>query len=226
MPLPGATRAARQETLLRYARGDEELRLSPELTGPWREIVTDCLARTHEGRAAHDAASLLRRAERATGTSRAPRLPRLRPRRPGRRRNIAAAGTIGAAVLAATAYLATARETPDSQGYERCPAGSVCFFNERNGKGELCSWKGDDKNWLTGRETCAWTRDSPVRSIFNNDQESKRRDAVAYYRGADWVPTGFDRTRPTRRTGCTSVNAQGNLKGTYAPLSHRWVEHC
>ncbi|WP_405795528.1 protein kinase domain-containing protein [Streptomyces sp. NBC_01506] len=225
MPLLGGTRTARKETLLRYARGEEELRLSPELTGPWREIVTDCLARTHDERAPHDAASLLRRAERASGSSRAPRLPRLRPRRPGLRRNIAAAGTVGAAVLAATAYL-TLRETPDGYGYERCPAGSVCFFSEPNGNGELCSWKADDKNWLTGRETCAWTRDRPVRSVFNNDQESKKRHDVAYYRGADWVPTGIDLTRPTRRTGCTSVNTQGNLKGTYAPLSHRWVEHC
>ncbi|WP_158621310.1 hypothetical protein [Streptomyces triticirhizae] len=49
---------------------------------------------------------------------------------------------------------------------------------------------------------------------------------MAYDRGRNFVPTGIDTTRPTRRTGCTSVNTQGNLEGGYAPLSHRWVERC
>lgn len=65
LPLPGGTPAARQDAALRYARGDEELRLSPELPEPWRDIVRDCLARRHEDRAGHTAASLLCRAQEA-----------------------------------------------------------------------------------------------------------------------------------------------------------------
>ncbi|MFE2498299.1 protein kinase [Streptomyces scopuliridis] len=225
MPLSGGSNTARKEALLRYARGMDDLRLSPELSGPWLEIVTDCLARTHEERTAHTTESLLRRVEQAAGTTApAPKLPRLRPRRPGRRRNIAAAGTIGAAVLAATGFLAL-RDAPTGTiyGYERCPVGYGCFFSERNGNGEMCGWKGDDKNWLTGTETCAWTRDRPVKSVFNNDQERKARYALAYYWSTDW------KARPSdgdERIGCTSVNNQGNLAGDYAPLSHRWLPGC
>ncbi|MEV8405283.1 serine/threonine-protein kinase [Streptomyces niveus] len=227
MPLPGATPTARKEALLRYARGDEELRLSPELPAPWREMVADCLARTHEERAAHDAASLLRRAERVTGTPRAPRLPRLRPGRRSRRR-AALTLTTAAAVLGVTAALVLRDAPPQTStyGYERCPAGSACFFSEPNGNGEMCGWAGDDTNWLEGKETCSWTRTRPVKSVFNNDQERKAKHDLAFYRGTDWIPTGIDLTRATKRTGCTSVNTQGNLTGTYAPLSHRWVDHC
>lgn len=65
LPLPGGTPAARRDAALRYARGDEELRLSPELPEPWRDIVRDCLARRHEDRAGHTAASLWCRAQEA-----------------------------------------------------------------------------------------------------------------------------------------------------------------
>ncbi|MFE0172728.1 protein kinase [Streptomyces sp. NPDC059002] len=80
-PLPGGTPSARRDATIRYARGTDELRLSPELPDAWRQIVTDCLAPTHEARAAHGTEALLRRAERAAGSSRSPKLPRLRPRR-------------------------------------------------------------------------------------------------------------------------------------------------
>ncbi|MFD3920289.1 protein kinase [Streptomyces sp. NPDC058595] len=226
MPLPGATRTARKETLLRYARGEEELRLSPELTGPWREIVTDCLARTHEERAAHGAASLLRRAERAAGTSRAPRLPRLRPRaRPPARPRAGLAVTTAAAVLGAAAVLALRDPPPHTSayGYERCPAGSACFFSERNGKGEMCSWVNDDMNWLAGEETCSWTGNRPVKSVFNNGRERKSDHALAYFWEPEWKPR---RTDGDERIGCTNVNVQGNLAGFYAPLSHRWIPSC
>ncbi|MEV0217885.1 serine/threonine-protein kinase [Streptomyces sp. NPDC050704] len=83
LPLPGGTAEARRDAAVRYARGAEELRLSPELPDPWREIITDCLARTHEERAAlaADMTALLRRVEQTAGADRSPRLPRLRPRR-------------------------------------------------------------------------------------------------------------------------------------------------
>ncbi|MFC8367450.1 MULTISPECIES: protein kinase [unclassified Streptomyces] len=98
-PLPGGTPAARRDAAVHYARGDEGLRLSPELTAPWREILEDCLAPTHKERARHDAASLRRRVARAgeaRGTGRsAPR--RSAPR--GRRHALVGAGC--AIVLAA-----------------------------------------------------------------------------------------------------------------------------
>lgn len=222
LPLPGGTAAARRDAAVRYARGDEPLRLSPDLPKAWRSIVADCLSPTHEERAAHDAASLLRRIERTTGLAPAPRLPRLRPRRWQRPAVVVAA--VATAALGLTAYLA--RDDGPAYGYHRCPAGSVCFFSDFNGTGEMCSWTGDDPNWLTGEETCGWTRDRPVRSVFNNNQETTAHHDVAYYRGTDFTPAGYDLSRPTQRTGCTAVNQQGNLRGTYAPASHRWIEHC
>lgn len=239
MPLPGATRTARKETLLRYARGEYELRLSPELTGPWREIVTDCLSRTHQERGRHDAASLLRRAERATGTSRAsraPRLPRLRPRRlrhaPQRllprllpdlfpRRRAAFALTTAAAVVGAGALLAL-RDEP-AYGYERCPAGAVCFFSDYDGGGEMCRWTGDDPNWLTGGESCSWTRTGPVKSVFNNGWERAGDRDLAYFWQPGWKPRPAD---GDQRIGCTLVGVRGDLAGFYAPLSHKWVPSC
>ncbi|MEV4037220.1 protein kinase domain-containing protein [Streptomyces umbrinus] len=229
-PLPGGTTEARCDAAVRYARGTEELRLSPELPAAWREIVTDCLARTHEERAAHDTASLLRRVERAAGTARSARLPRLRPRR---RWRPALVGTLAAAALivATTALVYATREDDQglTYGYHRCPADSVCFFSEPNGSGEMCSWEEDDTDWLSGPDTCEWTSGQPVKSIFNNSSDDENGlGAVAYFRGRDFTPVGADVTRENarNRTGCTSQRNQGNLAGTYAPLSHRWIARC
>ncbi|MCX4560371.1 protein kinase [Streptomyces phaeochromogenes] len=229
-PLPGGTTEARCDAAVRYARGTEELRLSPELPAAWREIVTDCLARTHEERAAHDTASLLRRVERAAGTSRSARLPRLRPRR---RWRPALVGTLAAAALivATTALVYATREDDQglTYGYHRCPADSVCFFSEPNGSGEMCSWEEDDTDWLSDPDTCEWTSGQPVKSIFNNSSDDENGlGAVAYFRGRDFTPVGADVTRENarNRTGCTSQRNQGNLAGTYAPLSHRWIARC
>ncbi|MBB4687115.1 serine/threonine-protein kinase [Amycolatopsis jiangsuensis] len=221
-PLPGGTAAARRDAAVRYARGTESLRLSPDLPDVWRPIVTDCLSRTHEERAVHDAGSLLRRIEAITGATRAARLPRLRPLRWQRP---AMAAAVTAAVLGAAAMYLTRDDEPAS-GYHRCDAGSVCFFSGPDGTGEMCSWIGDDPDWLAGAETCGWAAERPVRSVFNNNQERTERHDVAYYRGAGFAPAGDDLARATHRTGCTGVNQQGNLKGTYAPMSHRWVERC
>jgi hypothetical protein len=129
---------------------------------------------------------------------------------------------------AVTVTYATMRDDGPSYGYHRCPFRSVCFFSEQNGNGDLCAWEGNDPDWLSGRETCMWTADRPVKSIFYNGDESTGLGGVAYYRGRDYTPVGEDITRPNSRmrTGCTSQHAQGNLAGTYAPLSHRFVEHC
>jgi serine/threonine protein kinase len=60
-PFPGATSRARSFAIVAYARGVESLRLAPGLPGPWRDVVTDCLAPTHEQRSRLSAASLLAR---------------------------------------------------------------------------------------------------------------------------------------------------------------------
>ncbi|MEU4889799.1 protein kinase [Streptomyces xinghaiensis] len=226
-PLPGGSAEARCDAAVRYARGAEELRLSPGLPEPWREIVADCLARTHELRAAHGTASLLRRVERAAGTARSARLPRLRPRR-WRRPALAAglAGTVLGTVAAVAGTYTALRDGGPAYGYHRCPVDSVCFFSEKFGMGEMCGWTEDDPDWLSGDETCSWTRSRPVRSIFNNGVEAPGRGGVAYYRGTGFTATGIDLTRTKRRTGCTSVRQQGNLAGTYAPRSHKWVSDC
>lgn len=99
-PLPGGTPTARRDAAAAYARGTDELRLSPELPDAWREIVRDCLARTHADRITTDA--LLKRVEAAAGTARSPRLPRtLLPRRRSRRTTVlsAAAATVAVAAL-------------------------------------------------------------------------------------------------------------------------------
>ncbi|WP_053750846.1 serine/threonine-protein kinase [Streptomyces sp. MMG1533] len=248
-PLPGATTEARCDAATRYARGTEELRLSPELPPAWREIITDCLARNHEERAVHSTAALLPRVEEAADVARSARLPRLRPRVWRRRPVLTAA--LAAVVLAsagtATAghlyvhhgedppvYAALAGESafptgPDGEmvyGYHRCPEDNLCFFSEHNGNGEMCSWRGDDTDWQSGGETCAWAADGPVRSIFNNLSEERTRHDVAYYRGTDFSPAGYDRRREAQRTGCTDVNGMGNLAGTYAPRSHELVDTC
>ncbi|MGW1215579.1 protein kinase domain-containing protein [Streptomyces sp. NPDC002499] len=100
-PLPGGTPSARRDAAAAYARGHDELRLAPELPDAWREIVRDCLARTHADRIGTDA--LLRRVEAAAGTGRSPKLPRAPlPRR--RRAVLALASAVATAAVAALAY--------------------------------------------------------------------------------------------------------------------------
>ncbi|MER7177486.1 protein kinase domain-containing protein [Streptomyces mesophilus] len=224
-PLPGGTAEARGDALVRYARGTDDLRLSPELPDAWREIVTDCLARTHEERARHDASSLLRRAERAAGATSSSRLRSLRLLR-GRPLLVAAAAVLGTAVALGSAVVYERGGEEVGYGYHHCPTRSVCFFSEENGEGQMCSWAASDPDWLAGPETCAWTRHAPVRSVYFNAGDPAGFHGVEYFRGPDFTPTGFDLERETLRTGCTAARAQGNLAGTYAPRSHRLVKRC
>ncbi|MFG3248363.1 serine/threonine protein kinase [Streptomyces sp. NPDC048187] len=96
-PLPGGTPAARRDAAVAYARGAQELRLSPELPSAWREIVRACLTRTHADRIGTDA--LLRRVTSATGSASGPARFSLRSRARPRRR-VLAAGCAGLAALA------------------------------------------------------------------------------------------------------------------------------
>ncbi|AKZ57677.1 Serine/threonine protein kinase [Streptomyces ambofaciens ATCC 23877] len=95
-PLPGGTPTARRDAGAAYARGTEELRLSPALPEAWREIVRACLTRTHAERIGTDVLS--RRVAAAAsggrpGRSVLPRLTRVR------RVTLAATAAVTAAAL-------------------------------------------------------------------------------------------------------------------------------
>ncbi|MFF0010528.1 serine/threonine protein kinase [Streptomyces sp. NPDC005374] len=97
-PLPGGTPTARRDAAAAYARGTDDLRLSPELPDDWREIIRDCLTRTHAERVSVE--PLLRRVETAAGTARSPR-----PLFPGRpRRTTVAAALLATAAVAGLGY--------------------------------------------------------------------------------------------------------------------------
>ncbi|GAA3088581.1 hypothetical protein GCM10010449_10390 [Streptomyces rectiviolaceus] len=226
-PLSGGTASVRRDAAVRYARGVDELRLSPELPVEWREIVADCLSRTHSERAAHDVGALLRRVEQAAGVASVRRLPRwVRVRRPGRP-VVIGAGAVVTAVALTVGLVEVLRDDPVTYGYHRCLKLSVCFFSEQNGNGEMCVWGSDDRNWLKAPGTCAWARTEPVKSIFNHGDATRADHNVAYWLGEDFR---YDWDNPERErdepVGCTSVNQQGNLSGTYRPRSHKWVPDC
>ncbi|WP_030597579.1 protein kinase domain-containing protein [Streptomyces fulvoviolaceus] len=115
-PLPGGTPTARRDAAAAYARGTDELRLSPELPDAWREIVRDCLTRTHEDRISTEA--LLRRVESASGTPRASRLSRRSRRTTVIGAAVAAVAALGSGIWAAAGSdsLGEPRETA-SAGY-------------------------------------------------------------------------------------------------------------
>ncbi|MFI1357049.1 serine/threonine protein kinase [Streptomyces sp. NPDC020898] len=106
-PLPGGTPTTRRDAAAAYARGTDELRLSPGLPDGWAEIVRDCLTRTHEERITGEA--LLRRVETVTGTGAGAgllsrTLSRLVPRFPRRgRRTLIGSATVATVALGALA---------------------------------------------------------------------------------------------------------------------------
>ncbi|MBV7699007.1 serine/threonine-protein kinase [Streptomyces sp. TRM70350] len=240
-PLPGATPAARRDAAVRHARGAEELRLSAELPPAWRQIIADCLARTHEERAAHDTAALLRRVAQAAGTARSPRLPRLRSRPRGRlmlatttatvlltaltlgvRALVGDGGSPGPGLQAETAADASPTTTGVSAtatGYDRCPPGHICFFTEPAGQGDMCDWWGDDVDWIQGENSCDWAGRADARSVFNNGLDT---DA-----GEQFVDVVYYGQRALRaREGCVEVGTKRDLPAGVRPLSHMWAENC
>ncbi|MFI6419836.1 protein kinase [Streptomyces sp. NPDC050842] len=214
-PLPGGTPTARRDAALRYARGEEELRLSPELPTVWREIVTDCLSRTHEERAAHDATSVLRRVREAA----AGRMPRRRRR--GRRRLVpllaAALAGLTAAGLGLNALLDRQDGENVAAGYERCAPGYVCFFSEAGGRGEMCDWENDDPEWFDGDTVCAWARKEGPRSVFNNGAaDPKGFVHVALFAAKDLKDD----------LGCVRQGARRDLALPRPIASHTWSTSC
>ncbi len=129
-PLPGSTTEARCDAATRYARGTEELRLSPELPDAWREIVRDCLAAAHAERPT--AQELLRRVEDAAGAGRSPRLPRLRPRR---RPTLVSALVAAALLSAATAAYALWDKPPATASAPPTCEKPAVYEDKRYGRG-------------------------------------------------------------------------------------------
>ncbi|MFJ6434346.1 serine/threonine-protein kinase [Streptomyces sp. NPDC091416] len=237
-PLPGGTPTARRDAVVRYARGEEELRLSTELPSSWREIVRDCLARTHEERAPHDAASLLPRVSDAAA-GRPPRRGRVRRRpllaaaagvlalalaglgarallddespsgKPEARKNATAAAAAGTGVSPGPTRTAT--------GYDRCTPGSVCFFSKAGGQGEMCAWEGDDPDWSDGENDCGWADTGRPGSIYNNGMaDPKGFVDVAYF-----AATGLE-----RRLGCVGRGQRHDLALPSLVQSHTWARTC
>ncbi|MDU0302163.1 protein kinase domain-containing protein [Streptomyces sp. PAL114] len=122
-PLPGATPAARRTAAAAYASGTDELRLSPELPDAWRDVVRDCLTRTHEDRVGVE--ELLRRVREASGAGRPSRLPRLLP---VRRRSRRAVAVSAAAATVAVAVLAFGIDVWATSGEERGTGGSAAAY--------------------------------------------------------------------------------------------------
>ncbi|MEU0025210.1 protein kinase [Streptomyces sp. NPDC006335] len=134
-PLPGGTPTARRDAAAAYARGTEELRLSPELPDDWRDIVRDCLTRTHAERITVE--PLLRRVETAAGTARSPR-PFL-TRRP--RRTTLTAVLLAAAALAGLGYGISDRAS-DDDGPAGGPSATASVAPATYGAAELRTDKG------------------------------------------------------------------------------------
>ncbi|OWA15548.1 serine/threonine protein kinase [Streptomyces sp. CS159] len=138
-PLPGGTAEARSDAAMRYARGREELRLSPVLSETWRDILRDCLAPTHAERAT-DTAALLRRVEEATGASRSARLPRLRPRR-WRRPVLSAAVAAAVAGAITLAYTSPWEPQPAAAAPPTCEK-PVVYEDATHGPGYMAGHSG------------------------------------------------------------------------------------
>jgi hypothetical protein len=125
-PLPGGTPSARRDAAAAYARGTDALRLSPELPDAWREIVRECLARTHAERIGTQA--LLRRVEGAAGADRSPRLRWRRSRR-------TTAAVLAAVAVVALGFGVRAGQDDGSDAKNTADAASYGAAELRTGKG-------------------------------------------------------------------------------------------
>ncbi|WP_162688843.1 MULTISPECIES: serine/threonine-protein kinase [unclassified Streptomyces] len=250
LPLPGGTPAARRDAALRYARGEEELRLSPELPAPWRDIVHDCLARRHEDRVRHTAASLLCRA-RAAATARAegtyaPPAPRdpvpqgpvpqdpvpqgpdaqgrgPRSPLPRRRRRALIAAAAAAGALAGLGVVWGSGLLP--------LAGDGTTGYDRCRRGAVCFFARED-----GRgEMCSWVdgdtdwTDAPAPCPWaaSGAPRSVYNNGFDLAEGAAKVDVRYYGQAGERQLlGCVKVRTRTNLGGGESPRSHAWVPSC
>ncbi|OPC78411.1 serine/threonine protein kinase [Embleya scabrispora] len=235
MPLPGPTAAARRTALTHYVRGEQELRLAPELPSGWRQIIGDCLAPSHDGRASHDARFLLRRIERLQLPAQA-----TESRRRDRLLLSAVLVTAVCAVAAGTAFLLGPDDTksPTAEGsdipsapagtpsapaslvaYDRCISGSVCFYTEPDGGGRMCAWEGDEVDWLAGKNVCSWATTTAPRSVFNNGKGTALGETLVNV-------TYFAEKHLQKQLGCLPPGTRRNLDAGVFPRSHVWTDSC
>ncbi|MBC9725786.1 protein kinase domain-containing protein [Streptomyces sp. TRM68367] len=191
-PLPGGTPAARRDAAVAYARGTDELRLSPELPGAWQEIVRSCLTRTHADRVTTEA--LLRRVHSATGTAHLLRLPF--PRRRSRRTTIVST-TAAALAVAALGYGVS---TWADSGDEQSPESTKVTF-ARYGEDELRTDKGIPAEYrqliVDSAHDCVQPKVTPVliaamlkvESDFDPDLSDPGVGGEGEYGIARWTPS-------------------------------------
>jgi hypothetical protein len=133
---------------------------------------------------------------------------------------------LGLAILAALTLVlssasaagAAASSSPSTNAvaaaaWSGCPVGDVCFWDGGNGTGARCQWAGEDNNWSVAPGVCSWaSKGTPVKSVWNRGTSSALTGVVYYFS-----------TNYQSRIGCTKQGQRGNLAGTYAPRSHRWI---
>lgn len=214
-PFPGGTPAARRDAAVRYARGTDDLRLSPTLPKPWHAIVADCLSRTHETRVPHDATLLLERVRQAA----AGEIPRQRPW-PVRHLLLSTGLLASGTALGLVAGLFVWGRGGTDPGYERCAPGAVCFFSRPDGKGDICLWQGSSADWRkTEARRCPWLTTGTVRSVFNNGfgpEEGTPVPDLNY----------FAEPGRKRLLGCLAQGTRLNFAEPTRPLSHEWIKRC
>lgn len=91
--------------------------------------------------------------------------------------------------------------------FSDCPEGDICFFTEKNGRGDMCNWNTYDEDWTSGFVRCSWATTKNVCSVFN-----RTRFRVEYFKSAKYED----------RVGSTRSGVAGNLACTYKLRSHRY----
>jgi hypothetical protein len=142
-------------------------------------------------------------------------MPRSTESRTGRRRlppvgwAAVVVALVATAAVAVEGAFAPARQVASSSGgsggsggYDRCPRGYFCLFDNVNGAGDFCTWVVSDP---VADQDCSWIgRGRDVASVFNRSAVR-----VEYYTQEEYAA----------RIGSTLAGGMGNLAGTYAVLS-------
>ncbi|GHC69719.1 protein kinase domain-containing protein [Streptomyces flavofungini] len=255
-PWPGGTPSARRDAVVRYARGTDELRLSPRLPAAWRDIVTDCLSRTHAERARYDASLLLRRVTAVAagapperrGLSRRAVRGRPRFRRRGRARLVAGATAALLALGVGIAWTTLADDGPgpdaarkrptssptlvgDSRDVSRIPGADGRSGYDRCPLGAVCFFTGRDG----AGDLCAWVGDD---SHWQGGEawcgwadDEAARSVFNHGRdtsmGEKYVDVIFyGRAHLKDRLDCVEVGARKNFPVPLRPRSHTWSPRC
>jgi hypothetical protein len=119
-------------------------------------------------------------------------------------------GITATALLTTLAVPATAGAQSAASAW-RCEKGSVCAYPNRNGTGTPCTWARDDKDWLAGSIVCKWSKNTKVKSIYNNGTTGA---SVGLYTAPEYKG---------REIACLRMGQQINLSGSGSHIrSHVW----